>query len=533
MNKKRLFSLLIAIAIVCTSVGSVFAQSIISIDDMPKQTKSKIFVVENSSTTDFRGTRPDGFGVVSGPTKSAVPSVSGDGSFPSKCYAAKIATESNPDNYAIYFQPHMTYHHVTQADLDKMTTNVTIKGTQNTINAYESSVVIDTSNNTAPCYIASTTGDINGQLIWYYKDATTGEAYAPAKIGSMVPNLWFYQGTPYLTASSGTSATMPSLGTTGGGSPTEFTTDNDGNFVGTYSISLNLLNTRVGTWNALEGEAVGLTSTSVNHVVYLSQGAVYTDGGVANPVGYNSQGTAVTVSGKNNSSGVTLVGKNADTVGIFSKDDISQLEQLPARQGNVWYNIMYVLSFDENVYRIYLDGKPMFFAVYVSGNLVEYTSELYLPKTKTEPRIIVYAQRGNYFNDNGVYVDDYTMSYDAAAKTIGSVETQLKPSLANSDGIDAYMGAMISTTLPEGTLTKMKWVFNTPTERLYSTQTLTPNVAVSGSVKFAAVLKNGIVADGAITGTKDIIGVDAIFEVDGANFYTNAIDKANFGRIID
>ncbi len=99
-------------------------------------------------------------------------------------------------------------------------------------------------------------------------------------------------------------------------------------------------------------------------------------------------------------------------------------------------------------------------------------------------------------------------------------------------GQKGYVGAAISATLPKGKLSRMKWVFVTPTERLYSnTIVKTPAVDVEGSVKFGLSIENGTVGtDGKLGTTKKITGVDAIFRVDGTDVFTNLLDKANFVR---
>ncbi len=96
-------------------------------------------------------------------------------------------------------------------------------------------------------------------------------------------------------------------------------------------------------------------------------------------------------------------------------------------------------------------------------------------------------------------------------------------------GTNGRTGAAIKATLPEGRLTRMKWVFATDDARYYSS-TIVPEslgVTVSGDVKFGIVFNNGTVdADGNLNGDKKINSVDAIFMIDGMEFFTNLLDKA-------
>ncbi len=91
-------------------------------------------------------------------------------------------------------------------------------------------------------------------------------------------------------------------------------------------------------------------------------------------------------------------------------------------------------------------------------------------------------------------------------------------------------GAAIRATLPEGRLSKMKWVFAADDGHRYYSSTIVPEasgVKVSGDVKFGIVFNNGTVdADGNLSGDKKITGVDAIFMIDGMEFFTNLLDKA-------
>lgn len=90
-------------------------------------------------------------------------------------------------------------------------------------------------------------------------------------------------------------------------------------------------------------------------------------------------------------------------------------------------------------------------------------------------------------------------------------------------------GAAIRATLPEGRLSRMKWVFATDEHRYYSSTIVpeTTGVKVSGDVEFGIIFNNGTVDEnGVLNGEKKINSVDAIFMIDGMEFFTNLLDKA-------
>lgn len=139
-------------------------------------------------------------------------------------------------------------------------------------------------------------------------------------------------------------------------------------------------------------------------------------------------------------------------------------------------------------------------------------------RDSTDPRL---AEMKAFLNPNA-FVEKAPESTDLAITDV---------LFDKENSVDGYMGASISVVLPKGKLSKMKWVFVTPEERLYSkTIVETPVVKVEGAVKFGIVIKNGVTDEqGNISGVKNITDVDAIFMIDGSNVFTNLLDKANYG----
>ncbi len=78
-----------------------------------------------------------------------------------------------------------------------------------------------------------------------------------------------------------------------------------------------------------------------------------------------------------------------------------------------------------------------------------------------------------------------------------------------------------------GMLGKMKWVFVSSGDRYYSDTITMNDVNVSGETAFAAIIPNGKVQSGAVAGNILVDRVEAIFQLNGVDYFTDVADADN------
>ncbi len=506
---KKILSATLVLALALSVVGTLqmtsFAADHITIDDMP----GAVVYSENfDKVEDAAKTTPTQYGMTESDTAA-------------NCVSDFVVETEGDGNKALIPKSRLAYYYSTPEELAEMAASeytISITDSKGNVKVYPA-ILKKVNDDYFLIY------DVGGVKQWVGIDYVEGtKAYAPN--ASKTNNFkWFYaNGNPYtyMEGADGTGVTVKNPKATASSAKIPIKNlayeKNGTDIKGIISIGYKFKNLRAGTWAADDGATIALNLTGVLGQFYIRQKIVRIDG-THNYI-YIAEDNAIDTG----HGPASFIAPNADTTGIFdAKGVLKDFGDAPRDNG--WHDALVVVDYDNATYRLYYDGKPVFFNV--SG---KYSSEFKILNKTTAPDFIFSTPRYNYWGNNEPMFDDVVVKYKATPNTVINAEVaKTQVSLANSDGKDAYMGYAITANIPEGTFNKMKWVFNTNDARYFS-KNYTSNVSASGNVTFAAVFKNGAVVDGAVVGAKDIIAVDAIFDIDGVNYFTNMIDDSYLDR---
>ncbi len=516
---KKILSATLVLALALSVVGTLqmtsFAAATVTIDDMPGA------VVRSQ---DFDGT---GENSVEGKTLTQLGYTESDtGAYQvSDFQIVTVEKDGNASNKSVVAAARVAYSYATAEEKAQIDTGAYKLGTVN-------AMYLSTGEGaTKREYLI--TKDTSEKKSWYNVDGVTPTVadgvttYAEKNsLRTNAKNMWFYaNGNPYLCLEAGkdTGSLAEAAQSTLSIPAPAVEKDGTGRIKGVITYSFNTMNPRLDTWNGEDGQAFLISGIGATNQFYFRKEYIRID---VNHCYININGSAVSKSMTGSSD--CFLANNIETFG--TQPDTTSLKkfyEVDKRDGGEWHNVIVVLDYDNAIYKLYYDGKPVYFYEPVDK---KYHDEFVIQTPTALPDFKINTPRMNYYQGNEPYFDDIVVKYAANTnRIVNSDLAKTNVSLANSDGKDAYMGVAIRANIPEGTFNKMKWVFNTETDRFYSTN-VAPLVSASGEISFAAVFKNGDVVDNAIVGAKDIIGVDAIFDIGGVNYFTNMIDASYFNR---
>ncbi len=307
--------------------------------------------------------------------------------------------QSGAPNKVMQFVPFVSKAYVTEEEKALMTKEVELAA-GGTIMAFEST-----------CYGADglttyvTYNKSNNVKMWYEKDPTTGKAVVARKDAwGADTTYWFTpDGIPALTGGSASNITLPNE---------SGAVDAEGNYIGTYSASYKLYRPRTEAEAGDNGHNLILNNCfgTKYYQVYIGKNKIWGNGTTTNEdvrVYTNPDDKSV----YSTLFGVTAsyVGKTEETTGIFTNKD--NLISIGSTSG-AWHEIKVTFFFDENVIRMYYDGKPLFFQV---ANKELYSSEIYYAQNGASfPTVRINESRLNYYAGNNTMIDDIKITYDTS-----------------------------------------------------------------------------------------------------------------------
>lgn len=402
---RKILSIILSLVMVLSMVGTLAlvpavasAADRTTIDDMPASNGTSIVNLDDQDYATLYG-QPYLWGANSGGFYS-VNALSGTQSYTDGVYTAKLhiidePTTANPSNKALQFEGDTCIRPVTEAEHAEMTLDVVLNGS--TIKA-KLGELYDSRNpsTTTPCYIY---GDVGKTKYWLNKtdSYTLEELQAGNKGTATAPsnNFWFTKDGKASTNASATSVTLPKIKTA--------QVDENGYTIGTYSVGFkfkypDITNTKAPLQLYIE-------SGSSKYTFYLwkdNVGSYFDSNARYNQTLWVSDeetmGITANIKGQK-------VGKTKDVAGIYAKSDM--LDTLPEIADNEWNDFLMTCNLEEETYRIYLNGKAVFFNV---GGV--YSSENYMPRAKALPSVSLTHVRHQTNAANPTIVDDCIVKYD-------------------------------------------------------------------------------------------------------------------------
>lgn len=347
--------------------------------------------------------------------------------YTSKLHIVDAPTAANENNKALQFEAHAAMAIVTASEKEKMTIDVTLdQGTTNekTIKAFLGEKYNGSSAATTTCYIY---GEVGKTKYWVNKtDSYTEEELKAGAVGTATTpsnNKWFSPDGKVITNHiNETSITFPEI--------SNGKYDEDGNAIGVYSAGFKFMYPNIsGCTNTQLTLDLKVGEYSYAFNIYTNQLITYKNG-ITNTLNiWVSESEHQVIS---SSKATYLIGKTADTIGTYG--DSSKLTAISAFKDNEWNDILVVGYLEDEIFRIYVNGKPLFIKESV-GDTSVYTSEFYLPKTTTMPTFRLSQARTTTSSGNQTVVDDMTVKYDA--ETLASKLTWKK--ISNNQGNDTVI----------------------------------------------------------------------------------------------
>ena len=265
------------------------------------------------------------------------------------------------------------------------------------------------------------------------------------------------------------------------------------------------------------------------------------------------------------------VGKTRDAAGIVASTE--NLDTIANRNDEEWHTIETEYNFDDGIYRVYYDDKPLYYQV----SSTCYSSEFVITGNDTlttAPDVKIYVPRDRTTGNHAPIFDDITLTYDT-----DTIETKLTwTTISNGQSQAAVISNLnlVESITVKGQQLNVEWSSSNPNvisnkgvvvrsdenssavlTAVVGGKTITFNVGVAGKSGKEQVFLAGDshlcyyedswypqkgwgqyiddyftntdfynVADGNLSGDKKINSVDAIFMIDGMEFFTNLLDKA-------
>lgn len=425
MTMKKILSTMLMLAMVLSMLGTIVlkptkanASDYITIDDIPSA--NEIHTIDFDDK-DYQaeygypylwGSNTAGFKSVKAVAPEDYVTIGKTG------YTAKLKLVNDPvdgTDKALSFETVIGKAIVTEEEKAKMTISVNHNGS--TVNAMLGEVYTPSTGEVAPCYVYGETGSTK---YWVTKsDSYTEQELAQGNVGTAsgsANNRFTYDGKGVSADLGWTSVVFPEIK-----NPIK---DADGNVVGVYSAGFKFHYSKLSGASNLSFQFTPASGKSYSFNILSNQ--IHSE--TASLEVWTSESTHAALGGKSS----YRFGKTADTTGVIT--DASQLNVVTSFKADDWNDFLIVSYFEDEIFRIYVNGKPLFMQTTKDGNTI-YTSDFYLPRASVMPEFIARQVKLRSGLESTVSIDDIVVKYDA--ETIESVLTWKK--ISNNQAIDTVI----------------------------------------------------------------------------------------------
>ncbi len=299
----------------------------------------------------------------------------------------------------------------------------------------------------------------SGVKYWYgtkaNQDAT---GYEYDAVATNTNSFWFKpDGTPWEYEEAGKTTTAnkaaAQTNTTINVPKDDIKKDKDGNIIGVVTYGLKFMNPRTEAWSGDDGFTLSLGNLGVAGQYYFRESFIRVDTNHHYETYNDDVKTYLPQSSPDN----TFVAKSAETVGVLdNKNDLVLFKDTMRRTGNQWHEAIVMVDYDAGIYRLYYNGKPVFFQTTSS----KYISDLPLPSRKNLINPVLSAPRYNFFDGNEPKVDDIVIKYNEE-----TANSKLKwDYISNGQSIDSVIQDLnlVNTLSLGGINYDVTWQSNAP-----------------------------------------------------------------------